>query len=130
MMDMDEPAILSRSHSRASVSSRVARERDDLIKQLVIMGVNPDVAKLAAVKVEYRSLEAALDYIFAKGHNQLFTHDYVQGPRDVCYLCQEPSDKHNRRQRDSEDAKDEEQLLVMPQIAPQLMKEKSKNMAE
>ena len=97
MMDMDQPVILSRSNSQVSVSSQVARERDDLIKQLVIMGVNPDVAKLAAVKVEYRSLEAALDYIFGKSSNGLFSHDYLEGPKDACYLCQEPADRHNRR---------------------------------
>ena len=36
--------IISRSNSVRSVSSQVIREREDIVKQLIIMGVNMDVA--------------------------------------------------------------------------------------
>ena len=84
---------LSRSHSRASVTSEVARDRETFITQLIIMGINPDAARLAAAKVEYRSVEAALDYIFGRGElDRLLNHEYVDGPGNLCYLCQEPAD--------------------------------------
>jgi hypothetical protein len=84
------------------LQSDLRRQREELIRQLVVMGVNLDVAELAAKKVKYQSPEAALDYIFNKDEREnVFNHDYVEGLGQVCYLCHEPKFPLHRQRRKS-----------------------------
>lgn len=47
--------ILSKKAS--SVSPAIQRQRDEMIKTVIMMGFNPEVVEYAAAKVEYSSLE-------------------------------------------------------------------------
>lgn len=87
-----------------------------------------DVAQLAATKVNYRSAEDALDYLFSKGEvDGLFNHDYIEGLNQACYLCHEPKESHRLHEIEEE----EKNHLEEAQLAlPQLIKDKSKNMAD
>ncbi len=60
-----------------------------MIKTVIMMGFNPEVVEYAAAKVEYQNLERIIEYLTEQDMNGLFTHDFVKGQGELCFLCLE-----------------------------------------
>jgi hypothetical protein len=74
---------------RNNSSNAEQRQQDDLVKQLaMIMDINLDVAQYAASKVQYRSIEEAIEYLVEKD-NGLFRHEFFPFTNKKCFLCKE-----------------------------------------
>ncbi len=58
-----------------------------------MMGFDMDVVEYAAVKVDYRSLEAIIEFL-SKGDDGFYVHDFVEMQSELCYLCKEVRDVH------------------------------------
>ena len=57
------------------------------------MGSDMDVVEYAAVKVQYRSVEAIIDFL-SKGEDGFYQHAFVEIQAELCYLCKETRDVH------------------------------------
>ena len=65
------------------------RIREDLIKQIVILGFNRDVAEFGAGKVNFRSVEEAIGYLTDKDDmTGKYVHEYIPFKNDLCFICE------------------------------------------
>lgn len=69
--------------------------KKDLINRVCMMGFDLDVAEFAAVKVNYQSVEAAIEYLVGRNDTDgKFVHEFVEAKEAKCYLCKEPASEH------------------------------------
>jgi hypothetical protein len=73
-----------------SVDSTVQRKRDELVKQVIMMGFNADIVEYAARKVDYTGVEQVIGYLTDRDDNSnLLLHDFVNFNDGKCFLCQQ-----------------------------------------
>ena len=52
-----------------------------------MMGFNPEAVEYAAAKVDYQSVDRVIDYITEQDTLGRYTHEFVKGQGDLCFLC-------------------------------------------
>ena len=52
-----------------------------------MMGFNPEAVEYAAAKVDYQDVERVIEYLTEKDIQDRFTHEFVKGQGDLCFLC-------------------------------------------
>ncbi|CDW86144.1 ibr domain containing protein [Stylonychia lemnae] len=109
---------------RDSVSSQQQKAREDMIKQVVMMGFDMDVVEYAELHVENLTVQGLLDYL-TKDDRGYYGHDFVETHGMVCYLCKEDASHHLN-------FKEIRLVEIQPIPTPDLnlMKQKSHNLAE
>lgn len=86
-----------------------------------MMGFDMDVAEYAGVKVNYRSLEAIIEFL-SKGDDGLYGHEFVEMQSELCYVCKEVRSVHRNKA-------DEGSSLMPPGMSLNLIKQRSASIA-
>eukprot|EP00347_Sterkiella_histriomuscorum_P010756 403375042 len=132
---------LNKQSSQQSNSN--SNVQDEMVKKIVMMGFDMDIVQYAAVKVQYQSVEAILEFL-TKDNDGLYQHDFVEMHGQLCYICQEDISQH-ANQKDfvfqeallpeyRHDAKSKKDSFILDNELlfnqPNLIKERSKNIAD
>jgi hypothetical protein len=60
------------------MTSEQAEKNNEFITKIVFMGFDMDVAEFAAIKVNYRAIEEALDYLVGRDNEGYYIHDFIE----------------------------------------------------
>lgn len=63
----------------------------------MIMDINFDIAQYTALKVQYRSIEEAIEYLVDKDDKGLFRHEFAPLNDQKCLLCNEDMLLHKQK---------------------------------